>query len=88
MSGALSGLITRALTVISITVLDREMGRMSRWPEGQSDQERPMSQEQKSSRRDHLTLTTEEGKIELMEEQLSRVVGGRAEPVDGKHKAE
>jgi hypothetical protein len=35
-----------------------------------------MKQEQKPSRRDHLTLTTEEGKIELMEEQLSRVIGG------------
>jgi hypothetical protein len=35
-----------------------------------------MSYEQKSSRRDHLTSTTEDGKIELAEEQLSRVVGG------------
>ena len=35
-----------------------------------------MSHEQKSSRRDHLTFTTQEGKIELTEEQLSRVAGG------------
>jgi hypothetical protein len=33
-----------------------------------------MNHEQKSSRRDH--LTTEEGKIELTEEQLSRATGG------------
>jgi hypothetical protein len=38
--------------------------------------ERPMSYEQKSSRRDHLTSTTKDGKIELTEGQLSRVVGG------------
>ena len=30
-----------------------------------------MSHEQVSSRRDHLTLTTEEGKIELTEQRLS-----------------
>ena len=41
-----------------------------------SNQERPMSYEQKSSRRDHLTSTTKDGKIELTEEQLSRVGGG------------
>jgi hypothetical protein len=35
-----------------------------------------MNQAQKSSRRDHLTLTTKEGKIELTEEQVSRVTGG------------
>ena len=35
-----------------------------------------MSYEQKSSRRDHLTSTTTDGKIELTEEQLSRVGGG------------
>jgi hypothetical protein len=35
-----------------------------------------MSYEQKSSRRDHLTSTTKDGKIELTEEQLSRVGGG------------
>ena len=35
-----------------------------------------MSFEQKSSRRDHLTSTTKDGKIELTEEQLLRVVGG------------
>ena len=35
-----------------------------------------MSHEQKSSRRDHLTFTTQEGKIELTEEQLRRVSGG------------
>ena len=35
-----------------------------------------MSYEQKSSRRDHLTSTTKNGKIELTEEQLSRVGGG------------
>ena len=35
-----------------------------------------MSHEQKSSRRDHLTFTTQEGKIELTEEQLSRPTGG------------
>jgi hypothetical protein len=39
-------------------------------------EERPMSYEQKSSRRDHLTSTTKDGKIELTEEQLSRVGGG------------
>lgn len=35
-----------------------------------------MSYEQASSRRDHLTLTTKDGKIELTEEQLDRVTGG------------
>ena len=29
-----------------------------------------------TSRRNHLTLTTKDGKIELAEEQLSRVTGG------------
>jgi hypothetical protein len=38
-----------------------------------------MSYEQASSRRDHLTLTTNEGKIELAEEQLDRITGGAAE---------
>ena len=37
-----------------------------------------MSHERKSSGRDHLTLTTEQGKIELAEEQLSRVTGAAA----------
>jgi hypothetical protein len=36
--------------------------------------DRSMSYEQ--SRRDHLTSTTKNGKIELTEEQLRRVVGG------------
>ena len=36
---------------------------------------KPMSYEQSPSRRDHLTLTSEEGKIELTEEQLDRVTG-------------
>ena len=40
-----------------------------------SNQERSISYE-KSSRRDHLTSTTKDGKIELTEEQLSRVGGG------------
>jgi len=40
-----------------------------------SKNERPMSHEQAPSRRGHLTLTTEEGKIELTEEQLDRVTG-------------
>ena len=40
-----------------------------------SKNERPMSHEQAPSRRGHLTLTTEEGKIELREEQLDRVTG-------------
>jgi len=35
-----------------------------------------MSDEQKSSQRDDLTLTTEESKIELSEQELSRVTGG------------
>ena len=35
-----------------------------------------MSYEQKPLRRDHLTSTTKDGKIELTEEQLSRVSGG------------
>jgi hypothetical protein len=35
-----------------------------------------MSYDQASSRRDHLTLTTKEGKIELTEEHLDRVTGG------------
>ena len=39
-----------------------------------------MSYEQKSSRRDHLTSTTKDGKIELNEEQLSRVAGGTHVP--------
>jgi len=34
-----------------------------------------MKHEEKSSRRDHLTLTTEQGRIELTEEELSRVTG-------------
>lgn len=38
-----------------------------------------MSYEQKLSRRDHLTSTTKNGKIELTEEQLSRVGGGHKE---------
>lgn len=38
-----------------------------------------MSYEQMSSRRDHLTLTTKVAKIELTEEQLSRVGGGYKE---------
>ena len=38
-----------------------------------------MSYEPKSSRRDHLTSTTMDGKIELTEEQLSRVGGGYKE---------
>jgi hypothetical protein len=39
-------------------------------------EEKAMNDEQKSSRRNHLTLTTEEGKIELVEAQLSRATGG------------
>jgi hypothetical protein len=35
-----------------------------------------MSYEQKSLRHDHLISTTKDGKIELAEEQLSRVSGG------------
>jgi hypothetical protein len=35
-----------------------------------------MSTEGKRSRRDHLTATTPDGKIELTEEELSRVAGG------------
>ena len=35
-----------------------------------------MNHEQASSRRDHLTVTTKDGKIELTEEQLDRVSGG------------
>jgi hypothetical protein len=35
-----------------------------------------MSYEQKSSRRDHLTSTTKDCKIELTEDQMSRVAGG------------
>jgi hypothetical protein len=35
-----------------------------------------MSNGQKSPRRDLLTSTTEDGKIELAEEQMSRVSGG------------
>jgi hypothetical protein len=38
-----------------------------------------MSYEPKSSRRDHLTSTTKDCKIELTEEQLSRVGGGYKE---------
>jgi hypothetical protein len=38
--------------------------------------------------RDRLTTTTTEGKIELREEELSRVTGGLLESVDGKHKGE
>ena len=43
-----------------------------------SKNERPMSYEQAPSRRDHLTLTTEEGKIDLTEKQLDRATGGFA----------
>jgi len=35
-----------------------------------------MTNEQKRSRRDRLTLTTNEGKSELTEQELSRVAGG------------
>jgi len=35
-----------------------------------------MNRAYKSPRRDHLTLTTQEGKIELTEEELTRVTGG------------
>jgi hypothetical protein len=35
-----------------------------------------MTNEQKRSRRDRLTLTTNEGKSELTEQDLSRVAGG------------
>ena len=35
-----------------------------------------MTKEQKRSRRERLTLTTNEGKIELTEQELSRVTGG------------
>ena len=35
-----------------------------------------MNHEKKSSRRDHLTSTTNEGKSELTEQELSRVTGG------------
>jgi hypothetical protein len=35
-----------------------------------------MSYEQKPSRRDRLTSTTKDGKIELTEDQLSRLSGG------------
>jgi len=41
--------------------------------------------------RNHLTITTDEGTIELTEKELSRVVGGgvtAAESVDHKHKGE
>jgi hypothetical protein len=37
-----------------------------------------MSNEGKRSRRDHLTATTPDGKIELTEEELGRVSGGAA----------
>ena len=37
-----------------------------------------MNRKQASSRRDHLTVTTEENKIELTEEQLDRVTGAVA----------
>jgi len=40
-----------------------------------SKNERSMSYEQAPSWRDHLTLTTEEGKIDLTEKQLDRVTG-------------
>jgi hypothetical protein len=36
-----------------------------------------MSNASKTSRRDCLTTTTNEGRIELTEEELSRVAGGR-----------
>jgi len=35
-----------------------------------------MNHTYKSPRRDHLTLTTQGGKIELTEEELTRVTGG------------
>jgi hypothetical protein len=35
-----------------------------------------MNRTYKSPRRDHLTLTTQGGKIELTEEELTRVTGG------------
>ena len=36
-----------------------------------------MTNAPKSSRRDHLTTTTDESKIDLTEQELSRVAGGR-----------
>jgi len=37
-----------------------------------------MNDKQASSRREHLTVTTKDGKIKLTEEQLDRAVGGAA----------
>ena len=38
-----------------------------------------MRHKPKSPRRDHLTQTTSEGQIELTEEELNRVGGGKAD---------
>jgi hypothetical protein len=41
-----------------------------------------MSYEHKSSRCDHLTSTTKDGKIELTEQELNRVAGGAAHKIE------
>jgi bacteriocin-like protein len=43
-----------------------------------------MSNKGQGSRPDHLTATTPDGKIELTEEELSRVSGGRKSAADFK----
>jgi hypothetical protein len=45
--------------------------------------ERPMTNEQKRSQRDQLILTTEEGKIELTEQELKRITGGSVNQQSG-----
>jgi hypothetical protein len=62
------------ISVICITVSVRQMEHghphLHQGPE-------TMTNAPKSSRRDHLTTTTDESKIDLTEEELSRVTGGR-----------
>ena len=45
-----------------------------------------MNHEEKFSRRDHLTLTTEQGRIELTEQELSRVTGAAVDYFKYDHK--
>jgi hypothetical protein len=51
---------------------------MSGWPASQNTNTRraPMNTTSNKKSRDQLTTTTDEGKIELQEQELSRVAGG------------
>jgi hypothetical protein len=62
--------------VINVTYLARKRVEYRRGRTTDQTRERPMDNAPKSSR-DHLIKTTNEGKIELTEKELSRVAGGK-----------